>query len=242
MRVPTTTIQNAFGKYLKKVMSGDEIIITKNGNGVAKLIKYEEPMKYVTKEGAGEYYIRRRVSYEEFLEFTENSEQQYELIDGELYMMASPGHKHQVVVMEILYRMRQWFEDKSCIPLTAPYDVKLFNDAEKFEDDPNVVQPDVLVICDPETVDEKDRYQGTPTLVVEVLSPSTRSKDMLKKLSLYSKSGVSEYWVVDMDNNKIMVYYFEEGEIMDLSLYGTGEMVESSYYDGLKVAVDDVMK
>ncbi len=73
MRVPTTTFQNAFGKYLKKAIDGQEIIVTKNGRGVAKLSHFDDPMIYMTKEGAGEYYIRKRVSYEEFLEIVETS-------------------------------------------------------------------------------------------------------------------------------------------------------------------------
>ncbi len=183
MRVSTTVFQNAFGKYLKASMDGDEVIVTKNGRGVAKLIKYEDPMVYIVKEGgAPGYYIRKRVTYDEYLEITEKSESRYELIDGELYLMSSPRHQHQLAVQEIFVQMHNYFKEQSCKPFISPYDVRLFNDSASFEDDPNVVQPDILVMCDEESVDDEGIYHGIPpSLVVEVLSPSTRSKDMTKK-------------------------------------------------------------
>src|SRR5690606_19766038 len=102
-----------------------------------------------------------------------------------------------------------WFRGKSCTPLTSPFDVTFV----KSEDNINVVQPDLIVVCDKENIDVKGKYQGVPTLVVEVLSPSTRSKDMIKKLDLYRQCGVKEYWVVDPVHEQIMVYSFADQEI-----------------------------
>lgn len=75
------------------------------------------------------------------------------------------------------------------MPLTSPFDVTFTKEADNIA----VVQPDIIIICDKDNLDDKGRYKGTPTLVVEVLSPSTRSKDMLTKLALYKQCGVSEY-------------------------------------------------
>lgn len=71
---------------------------------------------------------------------------------------------------------------KDCEPLTAPFDVTLFKEGKAKNI--NVVQPDILVICDREKIDKNGKYQGIPALVVEVLSESTRSRDMIKKLDL----------------------------------------------------------
>lgn len=238
MRVSTSIMQNAFGKYLKEAMEGKEVIITKNERGVAKLVPYQDPMVYVMAESTAEYYVRKRVTLAEFLEITENSEAQYELIDGEIYLMASPNHAHQVAVREILVQFYNFFKGKTCSPLTAPFDVRLKNDSPKFEDDPNIVQPDILVLCDSENVDDKGRYHGVPTLLVEVLSPSTRGKDMIKKLSLYAFSGVQEYWVVDPDNGNIIVYRLKEGDVLQVKLHPFGEPVASWLYEGLVVETD----
>jgi Uma2 family endonuclease len=55
-----------------------------------------------------------------------------------------------------------------------------------------------MVICDlEEKLDERDYYMGTPALVVEILSESTRRKDLVKKLDLYMSTGIKEYWIVN---------------------------------------------
>ena len=78
-------------------------------------------------------------------------------------------------------------------------------------DDINCVQPDLLVLCDYEDdINEEDRYKGTPTLVVEILSPSSRSHDMVRKLGLYEESGIREYWVIDPEHKTVLIYSFEE--------------------------------
>jgi Uma2 family endonuclease len=114
--------------------------------------------------------------------------------------MASPTLNHQIVVGEITGHFHNYFKEKHCRSLTAPLDIRLFGYATKFEEDPNVVQPDVIVICDTAKVSEDNKYEGTPTLVAEVLSPSTKSENMVIKLNLYMKNGVREYWIVDLEN------------------------------------------
>lgn len=242
MRVSTTTFQNAFGKYLKSVVGGKEVIVTKNGRGVAKLIKYDDPMIHVMKEKAGEYIVRKRVTYEEYLEIVESTESRYELIDGEIYLMASPIHAHQAAVAELFGQLYNWFADKKCSPLTAPFDIRLHNDSESFEEDPNVVQPDIVVLCDDENIDEKGHYHGVPTLVVEVLSRSTRSKDMIKKMNLFMLSGVKEYWVVDPEFGNLNVYQFMDGDIRNYSAYKFGDDIASEIFDGLIIKTDKLIK
>lgn len=122
--------------------------------------------------------------------------------------MASPNVSHQLVVNEIAGRFDNFFKGKPCRSLTAPLDMRLLGFATKSEEDPNVVQPDVSVICDMDKVNDDNKYEGIPTLIVEVLSPSTRGKDMVTKLNLYMKSGASEFWVVDLEGKRIMQYFF----------------------------------
>jgi len=120
-------------------------------------------------------------------------------------------------------------------------DVRLFGFATKFEEDPNVVQPDVVVICDIDKVNESNKYEGIPTLVVEVLSPSNKGKDMAIKLNLYMKSGVSEYWVVNPENKSILQYSFSpERNIESLKSLKVEETIESSVFAGLKIPLGDI--
>ena len=91
--------------------------------------------------------------------------------------------------------------------LTAPLDVKL--------DEYHVVQPDILVVCDPDKFD-KNRCNGAPDWVIEILSPSDPHYDTGTKLYLYAASGVREYWIVDPEDKKVLVYLFGKPNIIGL--------------------------
>lgn len=238
MKVSSTELQNSFGKYLNIVKEIEEIIITKNGKSIAKLIPHEEP-EDILKEQTAEY-LAKITAYENYLELVENSEERYEFIDGEIYLLASPLFKHQVAVNEIFGHFYIWFKGKKCRPLTSPFDVKLFNKAKRFEDDPNVVQPDILVMCDEEKVTDKGKYEGIPTLVVEVLSKSTRSKDMLKKLNLYMNSGIEEYWIVDTKKKEVYLHSFKERDMNNYKVFVKDMTIESDIFEELKIPLKDI--
>ncbi|PKM89863.1 MAG: prevent-host-death protein [Firmicutes bacterium HGW-Firmicutes-12] len=240
MRINTTDLQNAFGKYLSLVEKED-IIITKNGKSVAKLTRYHEPDYFLVHEESAKYKSTKRIGYEEYMELVNSSDQRYELIDGEIYLLASPSFRHQIVVNELSGHFYNFFKGKPCRSLTAPLDVRLFGFATKFEEDPNVVQPDVIVLCDEDKVNEDNRYEGIPTLVVEVLSPSTKGKDMIAKLNLYMKSGVTEYWIVNLENKSILQYSFsQERDIDNLCTLAEIDTIKSTSFEDLELALKDI--
>ena len=237
MKVSSTEVQNNFGKYLKYVELNEEIIITKKGREVAKIARYNDDAAVM--EGLAEYKTTGGwVTYEEFLELVEASEQRYELIDGVVYNLAAPTYTHQHIVHEIHGSLYNWFKGKNCIPLTSPFDVTLIKSKENI----CVVQPDIIVICDKENINKKGKYKGVPTLAIEVLSPSTRSKDMLKKLDLYKQCGVKEYWIVDSQNAQIFVYSLENNDISNSKVYrkGADSNVVSDHFKGLQVSLNDI--
>ena len=239
MKVPSTKVQNNFGKYLKYVEVNEEIIVTKKGRDVARILPCNDPGASLVAEGAAEYQTREGwVTYEEFLELVEASEQRFELIDGVVYNLAAPSYEHQYAVHEIHGTFYIWFKNKKCVPLTSPFDITFF----KEENNVCVVQPDIIVVCDRENMDKKGKYRGVPTLVVEVLSHSTRSKDMVKKLDLYKQCGVKEYWLVDPKNKLIYTYILDKNEIAENMVFqkDAQEYAESAYFSGLKVALKDV--
>jgi len=240
MRVSTTDMQNAFGKYLS-LAEKEDIIITKNGKSVAKLTCYNEPDFFLLHEESLKYKSTRKISYVKYMELVDSSDQRYELIDGEVYLLASPSFRHQVVVSEIAWHFGNYFRGRPCRSVTAPLDIRLFGFATKFEEDPNVVQPDVVVICDEDKVNEESRYEGIPTLVVEVLSPSTKGKDMVAKLNLYMKSGVSEYWIVDIKSKTVLQYSFSrERDIESLTNLKEGDTIKSTAFEGLEMPLKDI--
>lgn len=112
------------------------------------------------------------------------------------------------------------------------------------EDDINVVQPDLIVLCDYEKdIDAKDTYKGLPTLVVEILSPSTRTNDRVRKLGLYMESGVRECWHVDQKNQTISVYYFIDNAISEEIIYKASDVYAHSLcFEKLKALVPVIQK
>ena len=81
---------------------------------------------------------------------------------------------------------------------------------------------------------------GTPTLVVEILSNSTRSKDMIDKLRTYMLSGVKEYWIVDPRQSVVIIYSLESFEIESYKTYELGSMATSQFFKGLELGVTEL--
>lgn len=130
----------------------------------------------------------------------------FELIDGVEYSMTpGPSRSHSLIVTELGRQFANFFLGKSCEVHLAPFDVRFSEPDEADEDISTVVQPDISIICDPKKLDEKG-CRGAPDLVVEILSPSTASKDHIKKRAIYEKHGVKEYWLVHPTDRTVMVY------------------------------------
>ena len=77
-------------------------------------------------------------------------------------------------------------------------------------------------------------YMGTPTLVVEIISPSTKSKDMVDKLNTYMLSGVREYWIVDPNKSTIMLYGFKDRKIDEFHDFRVPDLLKSYFFKGLE--------
>lgn len=162
----------------------------------------------------------------------ENDSQQHELIDGEIVALSAPSIIHQRLSMRLSVHIGGYILSKKgkCEPFAAPTDVVI--------DGANVVQPDVFVICDPSKYDDKRCY-GAPDWCIEVLS-TNRSNDLIDKLILYQKHGVREYWIVDPENEKVLVYFFERSEL--LSIYTFDSDIPVGIYDGkLSIRINDMI-
>jgi Uma2 family endonuclease len=235
MKVSSTDFQNAVGKYLA-LLDKEPIIITKNGKSVAKVTTYTDPSDYFVHEAKDKYSVRPQIRYEAYLDLVEHSDQRYELIGGEIYLLSSPSFQHQVIVRDVSIHLQTFLADGPCQALTAPLDIRLYGWATKFSEDPNVVQPDIVVICDPENVTDDGRYEGTPSLIVEVLSPSTKGRDLITKLELYRRSGIQEYWIVDPEEETIAQYAFNERrEPENIRWIKKREALRSAVFEGLEL-------
>lgn len=236
--ITATELKKNLGAYLDRAMDNKDTFITKNGREIARLapIIYDINTYDQVKEEA-ESYNTKKVSYEEFMTIYENTDKRLEYLDGEIFLMSSPTVTHQQIVGEIFFIFKVFFTKKACTPFIAPFDVH-FN--KKNVKTPDVLQPDVLIACDTDKLNKKDKYMGTPSLVVEVLSKSTRNYDMVRKLNTYMASGVKEYWIVDSIKEQVILYVFSEREIDTVMSYSKEDTVKSSAFSELEVVVNDI--
>lgn len=147
-----------------------------------------------------------------------------ELIDGVLYEMLAPTTIHQDFGFQIAHRLQEHIKKNmgKCWVAVAPVDVQLDCDNR------TIVEPDVIVVCNRDKIIRRCVY-GAPDFIVEVLSPSTKKKDLTIKLKKYTEAGVKEYWLVDPDAKRVMVYRFEEDVV--LNIYGFDSKVPVGIFD-----------
>ncbi|MBU7005982.1 type II toxin-antitoxin system Phd/YefM family antitoxin [Phosphitispora fastidiosa] len=241
--VTATEFKTNLGKYIDYVIENHEVVVTKNGKKAVRLTPYiTEIERYFTvKENALDYqYGGKKVSYEEFMEIYEKSDLRMEYINGEIVLLASPDTFHQSISGNLYIHLHTYLKGNKCKVFYAPFDVHFFK--KEFET-PDVMQPDLLIACDlKDSVNEKGRYMGTPTLCVEILSKSTRTKDMVDKLNTYMLSGVREFWVVDPQKHSVLVYGFQDFDIDEYAGYKTGDTLVSYFFEGLEIAVDKIFE
>ena len=152
-------------------------------------------------------------------------DQRVELIDGYFFEMLAPTFGHQTIGGEIYRQIANYIMDKggSCRPFIAPVDVQLDCDER------TMVQPDVGIVCDPDKIKRFGIY-GAPDFLVEVISPSTKKKDYTKKLAKYMEAGVREYWILDPDQKRLLVYFFES-DVYPV-IYGLDQPIPVGIYNG----------
>jgi len=105
----------------------------------------------------------------------------------------------------------------------------------------NVVQPDIFVVCDNRWKGNNNAFLGAPDMVIEILSPSNRKKDLIKKFLLYEKSGVREYWIADPEVKAVTTYILQQdGEYDDGNIYPTEKKVPVHIFGGHLIDVNDI--
>ncbi|WP_342590189.1 Uma2 family endonuclease [Clostridium muellerianum] len=177
-----------------------------------------------------------KITYSEFLELDKNSEQLMEFIDGDVYLQASPSTVHQRISRKLTTIFDLYFSGKTCEPFVAPFDIIL----PVKTTDKNKVIPDLSVICDKFGLNENN-YIGVPTLIIEILSPSTAWIDISKKFHLYQTNGVKEYWIISPKNNDIQIFNLDEnGFYGEPSTFYGDSIAVSTVFEGLKVYLKDL--
>jgi Uma2 family endonuclease len=146
--------------------------------------------------------VRPRVSYAD-LERAPEDGRRYELYDGEVYVVPAPIPRHQVVQYTVAEALRAVCREHGGFAVGSPIDI-VFSDYD-------VLQPDVVFFRADRAhlVDLDHAIRHAPDLCVEILSPSTESTDRGRKLQVFARYGVPEYWIVDPGAEVIEVYRLE---------------------------------
>jgi Uma2 family endonuclease len=182
----------------------------------------------------------RKYTYRDYLNWPH--EERWELIDGIPYAMSpAPSRKHQKILGELFAEFRNYLTDKECEVYPAPFDVRLLAESKSDDEVMNVVQPDITVVCDKNKLDDRG-CNGTPELIVEILSPSTGKHDRWLKYKLYERAGVKEYWIVEPQNETVEVYMLEDNRYMLHGVYGKEDAVKVGSFDGLTIDLNVVFK
>ncbi len=149
-------------------------------------------------------------------------------------MTPAPSTTHQQVLWRITKSIGRINDLEQCEVFIAPFDVRPFHD-----DPQTVVQPDLSIVCDSSKLDERG-CNGAPDLIIEILSPSTASKDLNEKYDIYEKAGVKEYWTVDSADGIISVYLLMENKYVPQRPYTFRQKIESYVIQGLVVDLKEI--
>ena len=174
-------------------------------------------------------------TYDDYLRLPDNG-RRYEIIEGVLYVTNAPGFDHQYAVQKLAFALETWVRSQQGgVVLTAPFEVHLGPRSRP-------VQPDVLYLAPEHRPRRGARFfDGTPNLVVEVLSPSTLRTDRVAKFLAYERAGVREYWIVDPTNRSVEIFVRNDAGQYDLQgQYGSEEIAASVVLAGFTLAVAEL--
>lgn len=172
------------------------------------------------------------MTYKEYQGLPEGT--RVEVINGEVYDMASPSRTHQLILRELMFAITSHIRSKKggCEVFPAPFDVVLKKKPL------TIVQPDIFVVCDKNKTTEK-QCNGAPDWIIEIASPSNFSHDYIEKLNLYHAAGVREYWIVNPDDQAVIVYEFAKSR-QKLSTYTFRDTVPVGIYEEFSIDFSEI--
>jgi len=185
---------------------------------------------------------RSNFTYQDYIKLPEG--ERVELIDGSIYAMSpAPSRIHQRLVTEVSRKIGNYIENQkgNCEIYVAPFDVRFLEEGESDEKNKNTVQPDISVICDRSKLDDKG-CKGAPDFIIEVVSPSNSSVDYVKKVYLYEKFKVREYWIINPNTRTVTVYRLNSDELYgEPEKFSFQDRIIVGIYDKLEMVLSDLL-
>lgn len=172
---------------------------------------------------------KRPLTFEDYRSWPDES--RCELIDGDPYAMSSPSSLHQELLTSLVLALTPFFRGRGCRLFPAPMDVKL--------SEHDVVQPDLLVVFDLKQI-QATHIEGPPRLVVEILSTSTLRHDRVRKLNLYARAGVAEYWLITPHPFMVEVMRLDNGMFATAGSYTEAGRLGSPEFPDLELDLSEL--
>lgn len=171
---------------------------------------------------------RGGLTYADLAAFPEDNVRR-EIIGGELIVSPSPIVRHQIVLTRLCMAVGNYLNAHGGgIVLAAPMDVLL---AEH-----DIVQPDLVVITDDRSdIITRANIKGTPTLLIEIISPSNPRLDRVRKRDLYARVGVPEFWIVDPDADRVEVYRHDGSGYSKPEILEPGDSLRTTHLPGFEL-------
>ena len=168
-------------------------------------------------------------------------EERWEIIEGVPFSMSAPSDIHQKVLRELLTEFNIYLRGKTCQIFSSPFDISLPQiQSDSDENIYTVVQPDLVVVCDNNKLSRKG-CKGAPDMVIEILSPSTASKDCIRKRELYEKHKVKQYWIIDPEEKEVFIFKLtEDFTYRNPEKYKKDDKIKVEGFEGLEIDLNMV--
>ena len=177
-------------------------------------------------------------TYADYLKF--EFEEMVELIRGKIYKMSpAPLTNHQIISKNLEFLIESHIRKQKCVMFHAPTDVVLPIANKIRNKATTVVQPDIMVICNPFIIEEKAIF-GVPNLIIEILSEGTAPKDKGVKYDVYEEAGVSEYWIVSPEYQTVEVFLLENGKYSKKYVLDKTEKIKPYTLPDLEIDLKEV--
>ncbi len=190
---------------------------------------------------------RKRMTLKEFLTYDDGTNTRYELVDGILVEMSLGTGKHGGVIRRISKRIERLSEDQGTDWIAVPGLVGIETDVPGKTD--HVRIPDVTVMSEAQWAVIEARpgsatifqNEPAPIVVIEVLSPSTKSIDLTEKWAEYIKRGIPEYWIINPISKEITVLRLENGDYIEVGVFRGEQSIVSPMFPELKLTASIVL-
>jgi Uma2 family endonuclease len=184
--------------------------------------------------------IDEKFTYGDYLKWPD--EERWELINGVAYDMSpAPSRRHQEIVGELYRQISNYLLDKPCEVYIAPFDVRLPKFDEADEEIETVIQPDIIVVCDINKLDDRG-CRGAPDIIIEVISPQTAKKDLITKHYLYERHKIKQYWIFDPEQEDAVIFKLKNNIYREPKEYKKEDKVKVDIFKDLEIDLNTIFK